>query len=229
MAVPQNFRTAMRGFHREDVVHYLEYLNAKHQAELNQLAAENESLRSALEAQQMDDSAGQSDALRGELEIAQAANETIQAEQAALQAELDALRADFEFLQEEYQTLRAQLEEAESGRQAAQAQVLELEEKFQELETREEKPAPVFQPELDTYRRAENVEKESRYRAELVYYQANGVLSDTSAKVEKIAEELTAVADETMQELTRLQMAVSESKHVLRDAAAMMKAIRPNT
>ena len=31
MAAPQNFRSAFNGFNREDVVHYLEYLNSKHQ------------------------------------------------------------------------------------------------------------------------------------------------------------------------------------------------------
>ena len=45
MAAPQNFRSAFNGFNREDVVHYLEYLNAKHTSQLNQLTTENEFLR----------------------------------------------------------------------------------------------------------------------------------------------------------------------------------------
>ena len=39
MDAPQNFRTAINGFRREDVVRYLEYLNAKHMTEVNQLSA----------------------------------------------------------------------------------------------------------------------------------------------------------------------------------------------
>ena len=41
-----NFRSAFNGFHREDVVHYIEYLNAKHTTEVNQLNAELEQLLS---------------------------------------------------------------------------------------------------------------------------------------------------------------------------------------
>ena len=49
MSAPQNFRTAFNGFHREDVVRYLEYLNTKHAAEVNQLNSEADHLRSKLE------------------------------------------------------------------------------------------------------------------------------------------------------------------------------------
>ena len=37
MAAPQHFRSAFRGFHREDVVSYIEYLNNQHTAQLEQL------------------------------------------------------------------------------------------------------------------------------------------------------------------------------------------------
>ena len=49
MPAPQNFRTAFNGFRREDVVRYLEYINAKHTAEINQLTSEADYLRSRLE------------------------------------------------------------------------------------------------------------------------------------------------------------------------------------
>ena len=50
MAAQQNFRTAFNGFNREDVVHYIEYLNARHAAELSQLNSELEYLRLKLES-----------------------------------------------------------------------------------------------------------------------------------------------------------------------------------
>ena len=37
MATPQNFRSAFNGFNRQDVVHYLEYINTKHQDQINSL------------------------------------------------------------------------------------------------------------------------------------------------------------------------------------------------
>ena len=41
----QTFRSALNGFNREDVVRYLEYINAQHTTELNQLRSELEFLR----------------------------------------------------------------------------------------------------------------------------------------------------------------------------------------
>lgn len=45
MSAQMNFRTSLNGFNREDVVHYIEYLNTKHNAEINQLNSEMDYLR----------------------------------------------------------------------------------------------------------------------------------------------------------------------------------------
>ena len=50
MASVQNFRAAFNGFNREDVVHYIEYLNTKHTGALNQLKSNNQTLTDELEA-----------------------------------------------------------------------------------------------------------------------------------------------------------------------------------
>ena len=49
MSQMHNFRSAIGGFNREDVVHYIEYLNAKHTAQVNQLNSEVDFLRSQLQ------------------------------------------------------------------------------------------------------------------------------------------------------------------------------------
>jgi len=48
MAEFQNFRSALGGFNREDVVHYIEYINNKHAAQLNQLKTEVQTLQGEL-------------------------------------------------------------------------------------------------------------------------------------------------------------------------------------
>ena len=75
--------------------------------------------------------------------------------------------------------------------------------------------------ELDSYRRAQQVERSARERAELVYHQANGVLNEAIAKVDTATAEITAKTDEAMSQLTQLQMAVSTSKQALQDAASL--------
>ena len=52
MSAPQNFRSAFNGFNREDVVRYLEYINSKHTAQVNQLNSEIDFLRAKLEIPQ---------------------------------------------------------------------------------------------------------------------------------------------------------------------------------
>ena len=78
MAAPMNFRTAFNGFNREDVVHFIEYLNARHTAEINQLKAELDLLRSRAEAAPEEDC---SEALAEALEE----NEALKARLAALE------------------------------------------------------------------------------------------------------------------------------------------------
>ena len=51
MAMQMNFRSAFNGFNREDVVHYIEYLNTKHAAEITQLQSELEYQRNQTPAE----------------------------------------------------------------------------------------------------------------------------------------------------------------------------------
>lgn len=95
MSVPQKFRSAFNGFNREDVASYLEYLNSKHTAQVNQLTSEADFLRSKLE----------------EAQPGCDQSETI----SALEQERDALRSQLAALQEQYALLQercAELEEA---------------------------------------------------------------------------------------------------------------------
>lgn len=193
MAAPQNFRSAFNGFHKEDVVHYLEYINSKHTAQINQLTAENEELRAQLEQ-------------RGD-EPDLSLIESMQAQYEELAAQLEASQARCE-----------ELERQLAARPAVQAAPAAVQEVL----------PPTLSDELETYRRAERIEREARERAELVYFQANGVLSEASAKVDGIAADITDMADQVMRQLTQLQMAVSSSKQALQDAASIMSAIRPN-
>jgi len=185
MTAPQNFRTAFHGFNREDVVHYLEYINTKHQNQVNQLTAELEELRARLEQQPEED-----------------------------QAEL------IEQLRDQCDDLRAQLEASEAAK-------AELEARCAAAEPPEQADNPVS-GELDAYRRADRIQRDARQQAELVYFQAKGVLTEATAKVDGAASEITGMADQVMGQLTQLQMAVSASKQALQDAASMMGAIRPN-
>ena len=200
MAAAQNFRSAFNGFNREDVVHYLEYLNAKRSSQLNQLTAENEALRKQVDA-------------LPELESQQLLVSSLEEKCAELTRQLAETQSRCTGLEQ-------QLE-------AAQAQCAELQQ-AQPAEAPEPVLSPSASDELEAYRRAERIEREARERAELVYFQATSVLTEASAKVDGISADITEMADKVMTQLTQLQVAVSSSKQALQDASSIMGAIRPN-
>ena len=204
MAMQMNFRSAFNGFNREDVVHYIEYLNTKHATELTQLQSELEAQRNqtpaepapvnedilAQQAARIRELFDRCAALEQELESAKA----VQAERDQLLNQLNELKSDNSRLTEQQVSYRSRMED-----------------------------------ELEAYRRAERTERFARERAEDLYRQANGALADATAKVDDAATQVGKMTDKVIAQLAELQDAVAGSKQALRDAAATMYTIRPTT
>ena len=90
MATFQNFRTSFSGFNREDVVHYIEYINNKHASQVNQLKNDLQAARAELKELEAKAAAQQDQS--AELQEALQAKEAAEAELEALRQELDSLR-----------------------------------------------------------------------------------------------------------------------------------------
>ena len=89
----QNFRKSIGGFNREDVVQYIEFINNRHNTQLNQLKAELQNVREELEAARQDTSAKEElESVRAQLEAALAEK----AEAEALRAEIATLKTELE-------------------------------------------------------------------------------------------------------------------------------------
>ena len=84
MAESRNFRNALNGFNREDVVRYIEEMNNRHNTLVNQLRSEKQSLADALAALQSKSSTPT---------VTVEEYEALHQELAALKAEAEALRA----------------------------------------------------------------------------------------------------------------------------------------
>lgn len=227
MAAPQNFRSAFNGFNREDVVHYIEYLNAKHSAELNQLNAELELLRTK------PDTAGDLSAIQEQL--------------IAAESERDELQQQLTDQQSAMEELQSQLEDAltkpadSSPNQELEARCASLERQLQsaiaaqvkaetERDTAKAQAASRnMEQELEAYRRAERTERIAKERAELVYRQANGALADATVKVDEAFAQIGDLSDQVSAQLAQLQTAVRSSKQALSDAANTLYTIRPGS
>lgn len=112
MANAQNFRSALHGFNREDVVHYLEYLNSKHTGIVNQLKTENQILADELAALQSQPASADFEA-----ECAQLREENQQ-----LQQQIDALTAQLAQQSEQPAVPANAEDELEAYRRAEQAE-----------------------------------------------------------------------------------------------------------
>lgn len=249
MAVPFTFRSAFHGFHREDVIHYIEYLTAKHTAQVNELNAEIEFLRGQLEPASADpdspeqlldaqlqaaQQAGDVDAMIQELE-AEAAEEAPREDKRSRFA-IPELQAKCAALEEELAQIR---EQGVSVEVRPDPRVAELEARCAALEKeRDDALAALEQArqtsctdhtalELEAYRRAERTERVARERAEQIYHKTNGVLSQATLQVDGAASEIGQMADRVVEHLKTLQEAVLGSRQALADAAQTMYALRP--
>jgi len=215
MAVNQNFRSAFNGFNREDVVHYIEYINAKHAEELNQLRSEIEFLQEKLNtpdpetAQLLAEAEAARDAYKEQLDEAISAKEALESDRDHA-ADVQALEAEILSLKKELAAALEAKTAAETARSTASMQYR-------------------IEQELEAYRRAERTERIARERAEQVYRTTNGVLADATVRVDEAAAKISEMSDQVMQQLNQLQMAVSGSKQALKDAATTMYAIRPGS
>ena len=204
MAEQQLFRTAFNGFNRDDVVQYIEELNARHAAEVNQLNADLQYLQDQLDA--LEASCPESDA-------------PIMVETTNVDSGLvNDLQAKLANAEAAAKTAKAQLDEQK-------AENLRLQVLLDAALARQNEANNTV--ELDTYRRAERVERDARNRAREVSDKANAALSNATNKVDETAIQISELTDAAMQQLKQLQLAISGSKQVLRDTATVLYSIRP--
>ncbi len=250
MADMQNFRSALGGFNREDVVHYIEYLNRKNTNLVNQLRSENQelqaelsTLRSAAASQSeapariaaleeeisgLNAAAAEKDRAISDLNaqiatLTQQLQDTVpcSAEQDASQSEAPAVR--IAALEEEISGLNAAAAEKDRTISDLNAQIATLTQQLQDA-------APsMAQQELEAYRRAERMERVARERSQQIYRQTAAALAEATTLVDENAQQFEKIAEQINNQLQLLQSSVSDSKRALQDAASTMYAIQPES
>ena len=203
----QTFRSAFNGFNREDVVRYIEYLNAQHASEINQLNSELNHLKNQ-EPQETPATESQ---------------ELVEQQAARIRELFDRCKEQ----EEQIAALTAQLSDARVLADAALNEKVRLTADLDQALQQQISYKSRVEEELEAYRRAERTERMARERAEQMYNQANAVLADATVKVDDAAALISQMSDKVMGELSELQSAVAGSKQALRDAAATMYTIRP--
>ncbi len=214
-----DFRSAFHGFNREDVVHYLDYLNKKHDEVLSQLTSEAEALRQKLENASQADPA-EVESLKDRCDLLESSLSAAEEEKKTLQEQVDALREELKQAQDALSSTQSALANAQEALRQAQVDREADRARFGTTQSRQEL-------ELEAYRRAERAERMARERADQVYRQTNGVLADATVKVEEAADQIANISDHVMSQLDLLRSAVNGSKQALADAAAGLYSLKP--
>jgi type IV secretory pathway VirB4 component len=120
---------------------------------------------------------------------------------------------------------RAADPELQTRLEAAEARIKELEEALATAEEAVKNGGT--EQELEAYRRAEKTERQAKERAQQIYDQANGVLSDAALQAEEAAAKIGQIADQVAQQLQGYQQSVLETKEAFDHASQALYAIRP--
>lgn len=195
MSEVSKFRTAVSGFNRADVVHYIETLSADHHKALRALRDER-------------------DALAAENAQLQARYDALQADNDALQAQLAQTQADNDALGEQLNALAA--EGAQLAKQLQDAQ--ELAASASDDPTEQELQPSLPEKELAAYRRAEQTERNAAVRARRVYDQLSTLCEEARSRYAEAGEEIAALSDDLATGLGRLQDAFAEVQVIFDDA-----------
>ena len=200
MAAPQNFRTALSGFNRDDVVRYIEYMNSKHESELSQLRESEATLREQLRAAEL--------------------NTPNAVDLSALEDDLaDARRENAE----KDQRICA-LNEQIAAKDARIAELSAVAERKQEDQPEPRRNLAV--EELEAYRRAERAEARAKERVNQLYDSAAGILSDSALKLDGAVSHINTLLEQVMTDLEALQAAMSQEQEVLRDTSSVMYGLK---
>jgi chromosome segregation ATPase len=183
------FRSSIRGFHREDVLSYLEQKAREHveerselvdklessQQELSELKAKLAQAESELQnkSAEAEARASELEQLRAELDRLHSTNADLAEKCTSLNLELDDLRAERDTLSEEMESLKAQKDEIE----ATKIRVAEIE--------------------LDAYTRAKKIENDAIENANL----ARKTLTDLIADAKRSFDSVKLSANKTLQRM----------------------------
>lgn len=206
MAEALNLRSAFNGFNREDVVHYIEYLNANYEKQIKQLKADlatmqrdsflpeaNEELEERLS--EMQEQFAQQESL---LTALNAEKDELIAKCAQLEAVVTVLTAENKDLSDKAAQLEAKLAATAAEKDSAVAEKSRF--------------TPSMEEELAAYRRAERVERQATERANALYRNLRASLQDTVDKADQAVANLDSISGQFNAQINTMRDSLLESK-----------------
>lgn len=213
----KNFRTALHGFNREDVVEYIEGLTLEQEKERRSLQDANLRLVSQLdEANAALEEAKSNPAAQEELEA-------VKAELFQVKEELEAVKADNNTLNARNRALEAELTQLREHT-ASQPLSAPIPPVADVMPTQREQK-DYSELELAAYRRAEVTERLARERSAEVYRQVRAVFSNASARIETGKSDLDQLTRTLQLDVNQLLQLLSTIRSSYAEAEQSFQAV----
>ena len=226
-AFTENFRSALNGFNRTDVVQFIQRQTVEHDKAMRLLREENARLKQAAKAAP-DDNADNLRAAMAELETklesltqeladAQEKNRELMAENRSLAESLTATKAELTAVQAEAAT-------AGATQSAAPAVTSPLDRPIAPPAGMAVAPSSFDEMELAAYRRAEQTERMARERAAAASERIQGVFRQAESKMSLTAEDMNALIDTLRNNCDQMEALMESARNILTESAQSLKA-----
>ncbi len=230
MAETTQFRAALHGYNREDVVAFIDRMSREHEEALRRMQEKNDQLRAQLEE------ANEALAAAGE-------NEETEKALSDAQTLITDLRNQNGALEDRIRELEEALEESKAATQETETVPMPITQELSEPIPPVEEVLPVqvapakdyTELELAAYRRAELTERLARERSgdvyrqvQSVFNQANEKLDAGKADLEQLSRTLTADVNEMLALLTNLNSTYRQAESSFAEIGARNREILEN-
>lgn len=217
-AFTENFRSALNGFNRVDVVQFIQRQTVEHEKAMRLLREENARLKQSAAA-----GGGDSEGLR-------ANNARLMQQLAECEKQLEQARRENAALREEKQAL-------EEEKDALEVELAQREAEEEEREPQKTLDRPMTAPggvavapsgfnemELAAYRRAELAERMARERAVAASERMNNIFTQADEKLTLTANDMQRVLEDLQTGYTRLQAMMEDARNILAESSDGIKA-----
>ncbi len=227
-AFTENFRSALNGFNRTDVVQFIQRQTVEHEKAVRLLREENVRLKQAAKATPNE---GDSE-LRSELEALESKLQTKEQALLELDGQYRRLLAENEGLMDALATAKSEAETLKAELAAAKAAVPTAESRTTAPLDRPiappagmaTAPASFDEMELAAYRRAEQTERMARERASAASERIQSVFRQAESKMTLTAGDMNLLVDSLRDNCRQMETLMETARNILAESAESLKA-----
>lgn len=224
-AFTENFRSALNGFNRTDVVQFIQRQTVEHEKSIRLLREENARLKQASSEPKEDTEALQAEKEELARQLAQKEEElaAFRQQNAELRTEMDLLVSQKAAAEASLSEARAALASAEEAAAAAKDPAPSLDRPIAAPAGMTAPPANFDEMELAAYRRAEQTERLARERAVAASQRMQSIFRQADEKMTLTAADMNTLLDSFRDSYEQIQVLMENARNILSESSESLK------